>query len=576
MKTALLCCVTLFMISDKTFAQVFRDDCHKIARLDSLIHDKTLIKSLLTNKQTERYVDSVYKGPEQKIVVSPAPQEQRKPNKNYEVIDTSIRQQLPNQVKVVADNFSKLFNAVYFNENQLLISVFKIGQHQFDIDKFVTQLDCIKYPETANMLDLALELMIDSAGDRNTALHPFENANQTVSVLKQCLAAVRNRYTAILDREVSMYRFSESSKKVLKAIYVEHANDFFSIPKYNDDRDMTGAFRIELFTDLFKMRLFSPYSDRWWNLNGREWYAYQSVFVGGEGYTPFLRDTTIFVNDTSYDRNDRPYASTQYFGRAKYRMHKNGRIRIFSQFKLGSIGSSSPGSIQSALHRDLTIGSVRPNGWGAQIAAGGRISAQYEVSHEFLLLGENWFFTKGLTKWNTFKGKKWINVSIFDELKLGHDMTSVGVGLGLSNMGFKERGGIDMPFIERKPGAGLKNFFTKTFVFSYRFLYRYVVHNSMLEGYGIFKQTPDEDPTSPRDRWVLTGKQVRRHVQIHEVSLNFRLRFCGIKIKQTFMSPEYRLPVNNMIYPFAGGGQPGKHNTSPWNHTGTLGFYFKI
>ena len=87
---------------------------------------------------------------------------------------------------------------------------------------------------------------------------------------------------------ISMYRFTETSKKWIRGVYGDHGNDFLSLASwYNDDRDMTGSFRIEIATDQFKMRVFDGYSNQKFNLNSRNFYSYQSIFFGGEGYTPY-------------------------------------------------------------------------------------------------------------------------------------------------------------------------------------------------------------------------------------------------------------------------------------------------
>ena len=123
---------------------------------------------------------------------------------------------------------------------------------------------------------------------------------------------------------------------------------------------------------------------------------------------------------------------------------------------------------------------------------------------------------------------------------------------------------------------GLGDFLSRNIVINYKFIYRYVIHNSMLEGYGIFKHNLDEDPTSPIDRWYLREYQMERNILINELTVNIKFRYCGIVFKQTIMSPEFDLPVNSWVYPYGEGNQPGNHNRSPWNHYGTIGLIFKL
>jgi len=455
-----------------------------------------------------------------------------------------------------------------------LFPLLDIGTQDYNHLAFKSRLDCIQHVETVTWLEFVISLKIDSLEMKSGHSAFSHNLYSSPSMLKEGLVAVRHRIDELMGKEFSMYRFTETSKKVIKSVYAEHTNDFFSI--HNNDRDLTGAFRIEVATDIFKLRLFSSFSDKWWNLNSRSWYSYQSIFFGGEGYTPYLRDTSIFKASKSFDPDDRPYASIQYIGRAKYRIYRHGQFRIFSQFKFGSIGSATPDNVQSTIHRDITIGSYKPQGWGAQIAAGGRIAVSYEIEPELMIISKNWLISRKWSDVTEIKGWGWINLSMFGEGKFGHEMTSVGAGLNFSNRNFKESGGILMPFVSREPKSFVS--FLKKTSFNIKGQYRYVIHNSMLEGYGITKRTADEAPSSPTDPWFLRRDlgQIKPHVFILELTLTFRFKYCGLVLKQNLMSPEFNMPVNSKQYKFGEGAFPGNHNTSPWNHIGTIGLIFRV
>jgi hypothetical protein len=272
---------------------------------------------------------------------------------------------------------------------------------------------------------------------------------------------------------------------------------------------------------------------------------------------------------------DRPYASVKYFGRAKYRIYRHGHFRMMSQLKIGSVGSLAPNAIQSVIHRDITIGSYRPQGWGSQIAAGGRIALSYEFFPEYMLVSKNWFLYHVLSEQMKFKGHELLNISLPGEFKFGHDMTSAGIGISFATADFKRTGGNNVPFVESKSKSKFVRAFNYVY-FNYKFMYRHVFHNSMLEGYGITKHGVDEDPGSPVDRHFLEENEMIRDVFIHEVSLNFKLRYCALFIKNTFMSPEYNLPVNSLWYNYGEFQGPGNHNTHPWNFWGTIGLLFKV
>ncbi len=502
-------------------------------------------------------------------------------NKEIEEVNLSLKKNkserlLKKQIELIKEQNK---NIVFGIIDQELLPTLNIDSlDKYDEHYLKYYLDKISHTETITWLEYVLERRLDSSEVN------YFNTNLSAYVLKEVIALVRKRVEEVVSKDFSMYAFTETSNKKVKTIYAEHTNDFLHVRQdLNEDRDLTGAFRIEVTTDWLKMRFTKLKNDNWWNPNSRSWYSYQSVFVGGEGYTPYLRDTSIFKAGTSVDSSDRPYASITYFGRAKYAIYRHGRFRIFSQFKIGSIGSTSPNSIQSTIHRDVTIGSVKPQGWDSQIAAGGRVAVSYEKTIELMVLSKNWFLSRAITSFtkrklgineqthvSRFKWMEYVNISIPLELKVGHDMTSASIGVNFCTKSFKSSGGINMPFNNQRKRNHAD------FLFNYKLLFRYVQHNSMLEGYGVFKHAVDEDPGSPTDPYVLRGDQIMRQLNIHEFTFNFKFRYCGLVIRQTFTTPEFDLPVNTKTYKYGENNEPGNHNTSPWNHYGTIGLIFKI
>lgn len=439
-----------------------------------------------------------------------------------------------------------------------LVPLLNITSDSYNTSNFKGCLDRINHVETITWLEYVFrDVVRKSEFNPNDIQH---DANQ----LKEMLQLINIRMDEIMNNMISMYRFTETSKKYIRGVSIEHSNDFLSVfKKYNDDRDMTGSFRLEIPTDQFKMRILDGYAINKFslNLNTRNFYSYQSVFIGGEGYTPYLRDTSIFKTSLSVDSLDRPYASFQYFGRAKYRVSRHGRFRMFNQIKLGTIGARRPYLIQAFIHRDVTMGSFSPNGWDAQIAAGGRLGFSFEYYPEFMI--------------TSVRKLKLINVSAFGELKYGSDMTAAGVGLKISNKNFLKTGGNNFPFIDRA-STNFREFLNNDVVFSGLLMYRRVIHNSMLEGYGVLKHRIDENANSPVDIYYLKPNQVERNVLISELSLNIKFNNCGIVFKQTIMSPEYDLPVNSKHYENGKKGVSSNHNTSSWNHYGTIGVFFLL
>lgn len=485
---------------------------------------------------------------------------------------------LPAHNNLAAQNYKETdINKIVQNE---LIPALRFDDEQ----NFETRLAMITTVETITWLEFNMINIIETVENEIAKSGTYSDISP--ALWKKRLEQVNVRMDEIFERELTYYRFTATSDKWLKGIYVEHGNDILSIRgKYNDDRDMTGSFRFEVITDQFKLRIFS--GDSPWNFNSRHWYSYQTIFMGGEGYTPYLRDTSIFNTPMSVDSNDRPFASFLYFGFSKHRLFRNGKFKMRSDFKVGTIGSDKPNGVQSLIHRDLNVGAFTPNGWGGQIAAGGRTAIQYDLSHEYMLLSQNWLVTRAIR--DKFENKlhkfpRIVNLSVFDELKVGHEMTSVGAGFRISTNDFKRSGDYGVPV------SGSRKLFSKdksskynptkfAISLAYSAQFRYVFHNSMLEGYGIAdKHLIDEDPNTPTDLYVLQDNQMERMVYMHQLNIALKLRYVSIIYAHLLMSPEYDLPVNSINYPY---GDPDfssgpNHNVNAWNHVGKLGVLFDI
>jgi hypothetical protein len=69
------------------------------------------------------------------------------------------------------------------------------------------------------------------------------------------------------------------SNKAVKSVGFYHDNDLFPTGIKNEDRNYTGGGRLFITTDLFKLRLFDFFKKS--NV-----LSYQTLFVGGEAYTP--------------------------------------------------------------------------------------------------------------------------------------------------------------------------------------------------------------------------------------------------------------------------------------------------
>ena len=349
-----------------------------------------------------------------------------------------------------------------------------------------------------------------------------KNGYETVYLggLKRNLKIIENHMNYLLESNYCQYRYINTSNQKIKGVYIAIDNDFFGLNNW--DRNYTGGGRIEVTTDFLKMRLLTF-------LNNDKILAYQGVFFGTEAYTPKIRDTSIFKIDTSFDINDRPFASYQYIGRSKYRMHYNGHARVRSDFKLGIIGGNVGNAFQSVIHRDQFVSSVKPYGWDSQIANGGRFAWNIDHYIDVMLYSGQGDVLN--SKRNNHK-TRWINIPVLAELHLGNELTAVGVGLGFSTLSFKQRSGNEdiILYSHRKVNC----------VASANFRYRYVIHNSMLEGLGMFNTfKDDDDPFAPKDIYRLESNEVERNLIWGEVFLGICVMKATFYYKYTFNTKEY-------------------------------------
>ena len=155
-------------------------------------------------------------------------------------------------------------------------------------------------------------------------------------------------------------------------------------------------------------------------------------------------------------------------------------------------------------------------------------------------------------------------------------MTSLGAGFNISNLRLVQRGGNNISVNPPPLRPGSWNFL-KNVLINYKFLYRHVFHNSMLEGYGIVKHDVDEHKDSPVDRYVLPCGVINRNLVFHEFSLGAAMRYANIQFRLFFYPEEYDLPVNYKQYPYpADLPFKGNHNRSENNHLGSVAVFFKM
>ena len=451
------------------------------------------------------------------------------------------------------------------------------------------------------------------------------------------LKLVANRLDEVISNKYSQYKYSTSSNQLIKGISFYHDNDIIAmnlfdklypnktkngIPaQYNLDKNYTGGAGLEIATDLLKMRLFPTFS------NNRI-LSYQSVFFGIEAYTPFIRiplydnngkvlkdafgnpknETTLKQEREFSYANDRPFASFRYFGRAKYRINPVGSIRSKSQFKVGKIGGDLAYNVQKTLHRDQ-IQSPEVFGWDTQIGSPGRFAWNIDHNIDLMIISkascifrnryrfekyekntENYKSGKGRLPENQPKSEKEIqkiieekeksskNFYLPTEFHIGNELTAVGVGLGFSNKDFKKRSGrYDFLPINRNPNKNPDN----GLHISIEARYRYVIHNSLLEGFGVTSTYPvnphffiDETVKVPikdsngniqylekfRDNRI-SNDEMKRHIFYLSSNLSYRFKKSTFYFDLNYNTREFNRNVNlnykNYDWKFYGWGRIG-------------------
>lgn len=345
--------------------------------------------------------------------------------------------------------------------------------------------------------------------------------------LKRNLKVVESHMNYILDYYYCQYKNTNTSHQAIKGVFIEIDNDLFAYN--NQDMNYTGGGRFELTTDYLKMQLL-PF------LNKEKILSYQGVFVGFKAYTPFIRDTSIFKTETSFDVEDRPFASYSFIGRSKYRIHSCGHMRLRSEFKAGVIGGNIGNIVQSIIHRDQFVTSLKPYGWESQIANGGRFAWNLDQYFDFMLFSGNGDIFNLNRERNT-----WLNIPVMVDLHLGNELTSFGGGIGFSNLSFKDRSGNEdiRPSKSKKVRLNL----------SVNAKYSYVMHNSMLEGIGVFETFPDDDdPLAPKDIYRLEADEVVRHLFLAELFIGIQTMKATVYWKLTINTEEYNKPKAKEIY----------------------------
>ena len=269
------------------------------------------------------------------------------------------------------------------------------------------------YIESYNTIQYLHDCLTEFLGDNQG----IENGNNDTRIQEK-LFVLSNRLRQLTKQRFYKFGYTEISEQCVKDVVVFTNNDMFTdfnTFDFNQDMNHTGGIHLSIGTDKLKMRLL-PF------INGDNIVSYQAFETGFDVYTPYLRDTNQIIKELSYS-HDRPFASTFYFGRIKYRLHKKGHIRHTGHFNLMIIGGSQGRFFQELLHKDFIVSSIKPIGWDHQISNGGRLGYTIHHKFDFLLSSPNAAMFKG---WDSITWMRFFNPFISFESRFSFDRTFLG------------------------------------------------------------------------------------------------------------------------------------------------------
>lgn len=402
----------------------------------------------------------------------------------------------------------------------------------------------------------------------------IEDINLNIFLKQKLIALVSSQINLVAKYHYPYYTYPTKNKQLIKFISIRTGNDLFTVAglydmmpwrtkdyirdnrvifQRNDDRDYTGSFLIEVGTDFMN------------SVRKRPLKTYQTILYGFDVYTPYFKDSLIFPADTSYNTKDRPHASFQYFGWSKKGLAKKDKYRWTTTIKFGKIGGSAGAKFQNTLHQDISY-SPRPRGWDAQISNKGRVGVSFEFKEEY-----QWTLRKNLNE-NSFWN---LHLSAISEQKVGTYMTNASLGLQLSNKNFAQN---NHNFINHRVRNTVYNKFHHL-MWNVSYVSTYVIHNSMLEGYGIFQtREGSNDKLTPSSLYYLNKekylRQVRRVVHVFGITLSYTKSFGTIFYNWKSISPETRKSYIGIKSP--AGNRNEMNIINRWHHFAEIGVTFNI
>jgi len=347
--------------------------------------------------------------------------------------------------------------------------------------------------------------------DTHEKLSDFYSNNG--SSLPDCeLKASTEKMKKYYEKATDYYRYYGTKKKIIKGVQLYTDNDLFDLVN-NKDHEYTGGFRIELITDHFGLKMLSWRRDH-------KYLSYQSLLFGFELYTP--EGLNVFdVNDLNKD--DRPFASFQYFGHSRNIISYDGKHRVSSVLKIGLMGGDVSRKFQFVIHRDITD-SENNNGWDYQIANGGRLAIQYEAHYEWQRkLSNRLYFNYGM------------------EGKIGFEKFSFTPTFALTTKSFFEKNPHNA-INSSNPYFGAQSWcqqFCQSWFLELKVEPEVVAYNSMLQGYWTDNEEFVSNSTTNTDEEIPLQSGIYALVVRSSLGFGFRNYNTTILLEYYLQSPEY-------------------------------------
>ncbi len=393
--------------------------------------------------------------------------------------------------------------------------------------------------------------------------------NHVANSIKERNHKILRKHLALIeDREFVHYKSEMATRKAFKEINFFMDNDIFIPGNLTTDHEYTGGGKITVSTDYLSLKWLYI---GWINDIGKDdtqkvpknILSYQSVSFGLTAFTPYIRYRNNYELADTLFQYDRPFGSYMYIDISKYRLWPKGLIRHSSSFQLGIIGSNAGRWMQETFHKVY--------GWEKQIANGGHLLIQLNHTTDFLLFSSTNKYCSVFnpSKKNLQTKNFGLNFYSTGEILWGGYLTSLGGGITLSSSDFIKQSG------QRTINPFKNNKFKFGILLNATVKYRYIVHNSMLEGSGYwttyvndiiddddgmvytlnldYYKSQNEQINEHLRRYERTPKEideVERNMFIFDTGLNLRFRKMVIYYQLNFFRKEYKnkpIDFNSLI-----------------------------